>query len=336
MNGSVLSCLPYAHILGVSKCGTTDLYARLAIHPRLLPSANKGPHFWDGPQSLAWYIGLYADGAARMQAGAAPADSIYVDASSNTLTYAGVGVRQRRAPKPPVTLPQVLAWLQPDVRLIVMFREPAARYYSAYNYYDRRYRIYARRFGPTGPAAFAAMVGSDLGAFMHCRLTATARRCARSLFEQVEQLAKGLYAIFLEPWLTAFPSEQMLILRLDDYEYAPAAHLRTVLAFLSLNKPPRSMWRRMMAQPRANRHAPGREPALIDTHRQLRTFYAEYNEQLAHMIGEPAYLEWNRDLDADRAGAMSAATAVEARNTSRVAPIGRWGPQGGRDTRKEL
>ena len=54
------------------------------------------------------------------------------------------------------------------------------------------------------------------------------------------------------------------------------------------------------------------------------------------MIGEPAYLEWNRDLDADRAGAMSAATAVEARNTSRVAPIGRWGPRGGRDTRKEL
>ena len=63
-------------------------------------------------------------------------------------------------------------------------------------------------------------------------------------------------------------------------QYAPAAHLRTVLAFLSLNKPPRSMWRRMMAQPRANRHAPGREPALIDTHRQLRTFYAEYNEQV--------------------------------------------------------
>ena len=42
-----LCCLPYAHLLGVSKCGTTDLYARLAMHPLVMRTANKGPHFWD-------------------------------------------------------------------------------------------------------------------------------------------------------------------------------------------------------------------------------------------------------------------------------------------------
>lgn len=42
-----LCCLPAVHVLGVSKCGTTDLYARLALHPLVLATANKGPHFWD-------------------------------------------------------------------------------------------------------------------------------------------------------------------------------------------------------------------------------------------------------------------------------------------------
>ena len=44
---SRLCCLPAAHILGVSKSGTTDLYSRLARHPSVLRSANKGPHWWD-------------------------------------------------------------------------------------------------------------------------------------------------------------------------------------------------------------------------------------------------------------------------------------------------
>lgn len=45
-NGA-LRCLPYYHILGVSKCGTTDLYHRLSKHPQMHESANKGPHWWD-------------------------------------------------------------------------------------------------------------------------------------------------------------------------------------------------------------------------------------------------------------------------------------------------
>ena len=127
-----LCCLPGAHILGVSKCGTTDLYARLSAHPLVLPSLNKGPHFWDdSTHSLRWYVGLYAPGAARLEAGEVPSSSIFIDASSNTLTYAGVGVRGVARPEPAVVLPQVLSWLQPATRLIVMLREPAARCVAA-------------------------------------------------------------------------------------------------------------------------------------------------------------------------------------------------------------
>ncbi|KAF8065839.1 Herc2 [Scenedesmus sp. PABB004] len=40
-DGPSLACLPFFMIVGVSKCGTSDLYARLTMHRRILPAANK-------------------------------------------------------------------------------------------------------------------------------------------------------------------------------------------------------------------------------------------------------------------------------------------------------
>lgn len=37
----MLRCLPYFHILGVDKCGTTDLYSRIAQHPHVLLNSGK-------------------------------------------------------------------------------------------------------------------------------------------------------------------------------------------------------------------------------------------------------------------------------------------------------
>jgi hypothetical protein len=39
--GPGLSCLPYFNIIGVSKCGTTDLYHRLTLHKQILAATNK-------------------------------------------------------------------------------------------------------------------------------------------------------------------------------------------------------------------------------------------------------------------------------------------------------
>ena len=103
------------------------------------------------------------------------------------------------------------------------------------------------------------------------------------------------YASFLEPWLSAYPSGQLLVLRLDDYERAPKEHLRAVLAFLGLTRPLQRTWRRMLERPRANRRTGGVEPMLEATRRLLRGFYAEHNEQLAALLGDASYLDWNED-----------------------------------------
>ncbi|KAL0178827.1 hypothetical protein M9458_024269, partial [Cirrhinus mrigala] len=41
-----LRCLPYFYIIGQPKCGTTDLYERLRLHPDVLLTPPKEPHWW--------------------------------------------------------------------------------------------------------------------------------------------------------------------------------------------------------------------------------------------------------------------------------------------------
>ena len=292
--GCALSCLPYAHVLGVSKCGTTDLYARLSEHPLLLPSENKGPHFWDGPQTLHWYVSLFARGAARLQRQRQlegdeggmrrRGGGVFIDASSNTFTYSGIGVRSARSP--PVLLPQVLAWLQPSLRMVLMLREPGERYFSAYSYYNRRYRIYDH-YGPRGAQGFDAMVRAETGAFDACRARHSERRCARTLFSRCEQLIKGMYSVFLVEWSAAFPREQTLVLRLEDYRADLPRCLRAVLRFLRLPRPPTARWRRMVVQPPRNRGSDAAALLLFgSTRERLARFYAPFNQRLAWLMGD--------------------------------------------------
>lgn len=182
-----------------------------------------------------------------------------------------------------------------------MLREPGARFFSAYTYYNKRYRIYSH-YGPQGADGFAAMVSTEVGRFRKCRLSQTARRCARAQFYAAQQLLKGAYALWIAAWQPAFPASSLLVLRLEDYEASPQASLAAVLAFLRLAPPTEPTWRRMLAKPRANRQraASGAGAAMrAATRALLDAFYAPFNAELARLMGDERYL-W---LDVPRVGA---------------------------------
>jgi hypothetical protein len=42
-----LQCIPSVYILGFRKCGATELAAKLALHPQVVPPNMKEIHFWD-------------------------------------------------------------------------------------------------------------------------------------------------------------------------------------------------------------------------------------------------------------------------------------------------
>lgn len=56
-----LRCLPFFYIIGQPKCGTTDLFHRLLLHPEVKFNTMKEPHWWTrkrfGKSSGdAWYF----------------------------------------------------------------------------------------------------------------------------------------------------------------------------------------------------------------------------------------------------------------------------------------
>ena len=154
------------------------------------PSRNKGPHFWDEKHTADWWIDIYDDTAAlaptyarRRAPRTAPraAESplprafrseggklLVGDASSGTLTYAGVGVRGERDTGG-VRLPAVMAALQPDLPLVALLRDPGDRLYSAFWYYGH----YTKKHGASAEG-FDAYVAQQASA----ALPALRRRAA--------------------------------------------------------------------------------------------------------------------------------------------------------------
>ena len=201
-------CLPLIHVLGVSKCGTTDLYKRLAKHPDFVDSLNKGPHFWDesppGPAGqFASYVALFDELARRVGSGAnatppSPAARLVsCDASSNTYTASGV-YRRGHTPEGDVTVGELLLDAVPYGRFILMLRNPTDRLLSAFHYYRRMFG--PRDQKPATAADFQAHVAESLGAWGTClaghggNVTPCVRR-----FEP-QQLIKGMYSEFLWDW----------------------------------------------------------------------------------------------------------------------------------------
>lgn len=65
-NGTIrkLRCLPFFHVLGVDKCGSTDLYSRIVRHPQIFPNngtLNKETMWWSWRRYGKQWSVLYTD-----------------------------------------------------------------------------------------------------------------------------------------------------------------------------------------------------------------------------------------------------------------------------------
>uniref|UniRef100_A0A7R9YQ49 Sulfotransferase n=1 Tax=Chlamydomonas euryale TaxID=1486919 RepID=A0A7R9YQ49_9CHLO len=288
-------CMPYFQILGVSKCGTTDLFARLKRHPELA-DGSKGPHFWDEcpypPRTACTappngdfngYVDLFEKGAYQMKTNPI---MITGEASSNTFTgvYTFVrGLAVRRGIN--VTLADLIHEAQPYQRLIVIMRDPISRYYSAFHYYGHKK---SEGFAPA--EKFHERAVTETQRWNECVEKSGLAFCLKRYDPQ--QLIKGMYAEFVEPWLRVFPKEQVLFLRSEDYKAAPREHLTTVLRFLGMRDLTDDEWERMTSAKRANAQSSRYPRMLPETRELLEKFFAPYNAKLAKMLGDERYL-WN-------------------------------------------
>jgi N-acetylgalactosamine 4-sulfate 6-O-sulfotransferase len=197
-------CAPFFQIIGVSKCGTTDLFARLKKHPELA-DGSKGPHWWDEcphpPRGACTappngdfdgYVNLFEKGAYQIKTNPL---MITGEASSNTFTgvftfVRGLAVRRKIED---VNLAELIHEAQPYQKLIVIVREPVSRYYSAFHYYRR-----SSKAPFESPERFHEKAVEDIKRWKACVEKSGVPACLKRYDPQ--QLIKGMYSEFVEAW----------------------------------------------------------------------------------------------------------------------------------------
>lgn len=186
-------------VAGVQKAGTTALYDYLADDPALGLSKIKEVHFFDD-ESVDWSAPDYAPYHAQF---AANGPAIRGEATPIYLYWPG-------------SLERIAAY-NPDVRLIVMLRDPVERAWS-------HWRMEYSRGVETQPFSWCIRQGRQ-------RLFEAEPWGVHREFSYVE---RGFYGEQIERLFALFPREQVLILKADDLRDDPSGALERVGDFLGV------------------------------------------------------------------------------------------------------
>jgi hypothetical protein len=250
-----MRALPDFLIIGEAKCGTTSLYDDLVDHPSVLEAAVKEVHFFDLRYHLGldWYKAQFPllwrtrrTGDQRVLTG---------EASPYYMFH----------PHAPERIKQAL----PDVKLIVMLRNPVERAYSHYQHEFRKGRE---------KLSFADAIQKEperLRGELE-RMLENPRYNSRE-HRRHAYVTRGVYVDSLQKVMRTFAPQQFLILKSEDYFAAPDATLRRVLGFLGLpSRQPRAF---------ARKNVGSYSPIDTEVRKRLSAFYAPHNARLYDFLG---------------------------------------------------
>ena len=242
--------LPDFLVIGAQKAGTTALYAYLRWHPAIAGPFWKEVSFFDRHWSRgeAWYRGQFPLRRNGRLVGEASPSYVFH----------------------PLAPERVYA-LVPDVRLVVLLREPGDRAYSQY-----QHEVALGREPLSFEDALEAEEERLEGEVE--RLCSDPRAFSRAWWDHT-YASRGLYADQLERWFELFPREQVLALTTEELGARPGETYATVLSFLGA--PPHAL----DSYPRVfDRDYP---PMREETRRVLTARFDEPNRRLEELLGRP-------------------------------------------------
>jgi hypothetical protein len=260
--------LPDFLILGTKRGGTTSLWNYLLDHPGVMPmfppAQNfKSPHYfyWHYDLGPRWYRSHFATEAQRRRGAERTRHPVAAGEASPYYLY---------DPRVPGRVHE----LMPGVRLIVMLRDPVER---AYSHYKERVRAGVEEL--TFEHALESEPERTAGEVN--RMMAEPSYYSRP-HDWYSYRDRGIYLPQLRRWRDAFPAEQMLVIRSEDFYRDPKTEYDRVLAFLGL------AGHRLRTVDRWN-YRPA-EGMADRTRAELRQFYAPHNAELEEYLGRP--LRW--------------------------------------------
>ena len=248
-------------IIGAQKAGTTALHDILRQHSKIDPARHKEIHFFDNAH---WYARRYRSPYFKVfpHRNHSNRDHLFFEATPDYLYH-------------PEAPPRIRAY-NPNMKLIVLLREPASRTRSAWI-------MFHHSFGPAknakyyDPCSFSQRINEGLAQGAH----------ASFYNNHNGYIARGLYAQQLKRMFKFFDQEQVLILEnrqlLDDYSQTTDQ----ILEFLEL--------------PREELPFLKSFPSSIDSQNlypdemlALRKFFKPHNEELFELLGRD--YGWNEGI----------------------------------------
>lgn len=239
-------------VIGAMKCGTTSLYRWLGQHQSVRPTDPKEIHFFDSERRYErrgpdWYLAHFPVDEPSGR------DWITGEATPSYLFVPNV--------------PERVAALAPDARLIVLLRDPVDRARSHWSHQRGRGREHA------------GLHEAMLRALRSDQALADKPDPDPAEIRVDSYLRRGMYAEQLERWWRYYDRERTLVLHSDDLFGDPAGTLGRVCDFLGI--PP---FDRLPAfDPYNVAKVSDRLPDV--TRDLLRAYFAPHNARLYDLLG---------------------------------------------------
>ena len=253
--------LPDFIIIGTARSGTTSLYYNICEHPSVLPAAYDEIGFFDSNYHLGinWYRSMFPTKRKMEQVKEKTGFAI---TGEDTPFYIW----------DPLVAERILKIL-PNVKLIVLIRNPVDRAYSNYHL--------GLRSG-TENLSFEDAIKSELSKLE--TVETNSENITAKFTIPRSYIVKGLYAEQLKIWFELFRSDQLLIVNTDDFEAHPQKVLNEIYGFLeipeinigNLEKHKVELYEKMKSSTRG---------FLLD-------LYKPYNEILFNLIGQK--FDWDK------------------------------------------
>lgn len=259
---SALRPMPDFLITGTKRGGTTSLWNNLLRHPQVIGMypqvrGRKSSDFFFAAdrESLSWYRSHFPSTVHRRA----------------RIRHAGAAVSGEASPYYMYGphCPQLIREVAPDTKLIVLLRDPVAR---AYSHYQERRQQGAEELGfEEALAAEEARLAPDEQRWLDDP------RYYSEAHDFYSYRSRGVYLPQVQRLLEAFPRQQVLIMRSEDFNEDYQAAFDEVSAFLGLDRHDLGLAEHHNRIPRS--------PMAEQTRAELAAYYRPHNEALEEFLG---------------------------------------------------
>lgn len=265
-----LRVLPDFIIIGARKCGTTSLYEYLTRHPDVLPALSKELYYFDHhyEKGADWYRRHFATRLEKWVYEKALNQSVITGEATPSYFYH------------PITA-QRIAELMPQVKLILLLREPIEAAYSAYQFGIKMGTYTAEEI------VFEQVIQAELRYIKQGGKLFERQNGTFAINPRCSLLARHTYIELIKPWFEVFDESQIKVVFSEELFSNTVKVCGEIQEFLQLPA----------------HELEDYEPFNKNSYHKLRNademglkeFFTPFNEQLGSFLGRKIAWDYNHN-----------------------------------------